>query len=145
MGRVHRVDDLAALIAVTSGERIGAATWIDDGVGGSQILGWNSLTPGIGSGSDPREAAEHGAPIRGSEWLWLNATNDNLTALRVYQRCGSRGDAIDDRTVDHAPSPRPFSLLSDNGGIPIHSGTRSSLRRSWPRGELPPERREPAT
>ena len=57
---------------------------------------------------------------RGAGELWLVTTNDNLDALRLYQRHGFRLSALHAGAVDRARITKPTIPLLGRHGIPIH-------------------------
>lgn len=57
---------------------------------------------------------------RGAGELWLVTTNDNLDALRLYQRHGFRLSALHAGAVDRARELKPTIPLLGRDGIPIH-------------------------
>ena len=56
----------------------------------------------------------------GAGELWLVTTNDNLDALRLYQRHGFRLSALHAGAVDRARIAKPTIPLLGRQGIPIH-------------------------
>lgn len=62
------------------------------------------------------EAARRG----GCRRLWLITTNDNLNALRFYQRRGWRLVAVHAGAVDEARKVKPQISVIGEDGIPIH-------------------------
>lgn len=108
-----------ALIAVGSGRIMGALTYIP---GGStwEVLTLHAEEPKRGIGSALMKALEGEARAGGCTRLFLTTTNDNLDALRFYQRRGFefvevRRGAVDESRKGLKPSiPR----VGDNG-IPL--------------------------
>src|SRR5687768_15544496 len=86
-GRVHRLADLAALIAWDGEERVGAATYHLDG-DVAELTSLNAVVRGKGIGSALIAAVEQAVRDLGARRLWLITTNDNVDALRFYQRRG---------------------------------------------------------
>jgi GNAT superfamily N-acetyltransferase len=86
-GREHRPAVLPALVAEADGERAGLATYLieDDDC---ELVTLDALTVGGGIGSALVEALADTARAAGCRRLHLVTTNDNLPALRLYQRHG---------------------------------------------------------
>jgi N-acetylglutamate synthase-like GNAT family acetyltransferase len=117
-GRVHHAERLSGLIAEREGQPIGLVTYRID-AGECEIVTMNAVEQGVGVGTALLEAAGAAASRAGCRRLWLITTNDNLDALRFYQRRGFilvafHADAI-------AASRRLKSAIPDIGshGIPI--------------------------
>jgi GNAT superfamily N-acetyltransferase len=118
-GRVHRLRDLSALIARDGDRRVGAVTFrIEDDE--CELLSLNASEPGRGVGGELLGAVEQAARGAGCRRLWLITTNDNLDALRFYQRRGFRLAALHPGAVDQARSLKPAISEVGNFGIPIH-------------------------
>jgi len=65
------------------------------------------------------EAAAAAARQAGADELWLVTTNDNLDALRLYQRHGFRLAEIRPAAVDEARRRKPEIPLAGDYGIPL--------------------------
>ena len=74
-------------IAELENERIGFATY-DVGGDECEIGGLLSTAPGNGAGAALLEAVRGFARTEGCRRVWLVTTNDNIDALRFYQRRG---------------------------------------------------------
>ncbi len=90
-----------ALIAEHGGELAGAATWIAAG-GSIELLTVHAETHWQGAGSALIAAARTVARATGAGRVWLITTNDNLDALRFYQRRGLRLVGVDAGAVDRS-------------------------------------------
>jgi len=75
---------------------------------------------GQGAGTALLTAVEAAAAAAGCRRLWLITTNDNLDALRFYQRRGYRLAALYPGAVDEARRVKPTIPLVGNHGIPLH-------------------------
>jgi len=118
-GRVHRLRDQAALIAWEGNTRIGTATY-DAGTGEWELTSLNAIVEERGVGSSLLRAVEDAAAAAGAKRLWLITTNDNLRALRFYQRRGYRLVAVYAGSVDEARKLKPSISKLGSDGIPIH-------------------------
>lgn len=92
--RVARLGTLAeplrhpALVAVDhAGALAGVLTYIIEG-DACEILTLHAVTQWAGTGTALVDAARHKATAAGCRRLWLITTNDNVDALRFYQRRG---------------------------------------------------------
>jgi GNAT superfamily N-acetyltransferase len=115
-GRVHRADELPGLMAVADGRRAGLATLHIDG-GECELVTLNSLAPGAGTAL--LEGAAEYARAAGCRRLWLITTNDNVEALRFYQRRGMRLVALHRDAVEVSRRLKPSIPLLGGDGIPI--------------------------
>lgn len=67
-----------------------------------EIVSIDAQPPHEGIGSRLLDAAIAAARAEGCEVVWLTTTNDNLDALRFYQRRGFRISAVRPRAVERA-------------------------------------------
>jgi GNAT superfamily N-acetyltransferase len=118
-GRVHRVSELAALIAWDGEERVGAATYHLDGEA-AELTSLNAVAQGKGVGSALIASVEQAVRGLGARRLWLITTNDNVDALRFYQRRGFRLARLHAGAVDEARRIKPAIPEIGEHGIPIH-------------------------
>ena len=115
--------DAAALPALIVGDRQGLRTGLLTYTvepPRAEIVTLNALGPhhGIGSALVAALAAELAA--RGIAELRLTMTNDNLDALRFYQRRGFRLAALRPAAVDDARRRKPAIPVVGNYGIARH-------------------------
>jgi GNAT superfamily N-acetyltransferase len=109
-GRKIRAAELPGFFYLSPrGERVGLATYevVDDEC---QLVTLHAFVQFTGIGTRLLEAVREAAVDRGCRRLWLITTNDNVDALRFYQRRG-------------------FSLVT------VHRGLRDVARRLKP--EIP--------
>ena len=118
-GRVRHLNELESLIAWKGVERVGAVTFIVDS-SGCELLSINALTEGKGVGTKLLDTLEDHARRTGCERMWLITSNDNVDALRFYQRRGYRMVAVHVGGVDAARKTKPFIPLTGFHGIEIH-------------------------
>jgi DNA-3-methyladenine glycosylase I len=117
-GTVHDGSQLPAFLAVQGEDIVGLATYRVAG-GECELVSLDSLREGQGIGSGllarvGQEAARHGCGR-----LWLITTNDNLEAIRFYQRRGLHLVAVHPGAVDDARRIKPTIPLVGQHGIPI--------------------------
>jgi ribosomal protein S18 acetylase RimI-like enzyme len=85
-----------------------------------EVLTIHADPPGTGVGTELMEAAAEVAASRGCDRLWLITTNDNVDALRFYQRRGFRLVGLHPGAVDRSRRELKPQIpeVADNG-IPI--------------------------
>jgi GNAT superfamily N-acetyltransferase len=117
-GRVVDACDLPALIA---GERQGLATYriAADGKR-AELITLNALTPRQGIGTALIADLTDRLAAAGVRELRVRMTNDNLDALRFYQRRGFRLVALRRGAIDKARALKPSIPLIGRYGIPVH-------------------------
>lgn len=84
---VHDPTSLPGYIAVEGDERIGLITYHQDG-DTCEVVSIDALCQYIGVGTALLEALEAAAREQGCQTIWTITTNDNLDALRFFQRRG---------------------------------------------------------
>ena len=89
------------------------------------------MRPGRGIGSTLLEGVANEARRRGCRRLWLITTNDNLNAIRFYQRRGLRLVAVHAGAVDDARRLKPSIPLVGEDGIPIRDELEFELELRW--------------
>jgi len=109
---------LPAIIAVDDKEIIGIVTYIYQD-GDCEIVSLDSLREGIGIGTRLLEAVRQQAAQEGAQRLWLVTTNDNLHAIKFYQKRGFQLVKIDPHAVDRARKVKPSIPLLGEDDIPI--------------------------
>ncbi|MFI1994420.1 GNAT family N-acetyltransferase [Actinoplanes sp. NPDC020271] len=122
-GVTYDAAELPALIAERDGEVAGLLTFHLDG-DALEIVSLNAFTSGAGVGSALVEATRELAPAR----LWVVTTNDNLDALRFYQRRGFRIVAVTPDAVDAARAVKPSIPLVGEYGIPLRDEITLEIR-----------------
>jgi GNAT superfamily N-acetyltransferase len=119
-GHVFRLDELNALVARCGGELVGAATYRFDDDHGCELMSINATMQGEGIGTKLLAAVEEAALSAGCHRVWLITSNDNLGALRFYQRRGYRLTAVYHGAIDQARRIKPNIPLVGDFGIEIH-------------------------
>lgn len=117
-GYIHDAARLPALVAESSGALVGAATFaIRDR--DCELVTLDAFRSGQGIGSALlAEVANEAARCR-CRRLWLVTTNDNLRALRFYQRRGMRLAALRPGAIEESRRIKPSIPLVGEHGIPI--------------------------
>ena len=105
-GRLHDALELPGFVAGLEDERVGLLTWSaeDDEC---EVVTLNSLVERRGVGRALLAAVAEEATALGCRRLWLITTNDNLHALRFYQRLGWDLFALHRGAVDETRRLRP--------------------------------------
>jgi uncharacterized protein YhfF/GNAT superfamily N-acetyltransferase len=117
-----------ALIAETDGALAGVATWIATG-SEIEILTLDAARPWMGAGTALLAAARTIGQAAGATRLWLITTNDNLDALRFYQRRGFHLTRVDAGAVDRSRTTlKPGIPEVGSFGIPIRDELELELR-----------------
>lgn len=118
-GKSYRLSELAALIAWDGSERVGLATYVIHGHS-CELMSLNALNRGRGVGSSLLAAVEGAARQAGCTRIWLITSNDNLDALKFYQRKGYRLETVHVGAIDEARQLKPSIPLVGYYEIPIH-------------------------
>ncbi len=117
-GIVHEADKLPAFLADLDNERVGLITYRIDGEQCEVIL-LNSLRESIGVGTALLDAVKDAAAKAGCKRLWLITTNDNLAAMRFYQRRGWALVAVHRGAIAESRRLKPTIPVVGIDGIPI--------------------------
>jgi RimJ/RimL family protein N-acetyltransferase len=117
-GVVYYPQDLPGFVAMYDGEKVGLVTYNITGVS-CEIVTINSIRPFSGIGTELIEAVRYIALKSGCKRLWLITTNDNMNALRFYQKRGFVLVAIHRDALDISRKLKPEISLIGNDGIPL--------------------------
>jgi GNAT superfamily N-acetyltransferase len=118
-GVAHDARQLPALVADTGDEIVGLATF-HFADGDCELVTLDAVREGQGVGSALLTAVGEEAGRRGCGRLWLITSNDNVNAIRFYQRRGMRLIAVHRGAIDEARRTKPSIPLIGEYGIPIH-------------------------
>ncbi|MFI7429368.1 GNAT family N-acetyltransferase [Micromonospora sp. NPDC049836] len=122
--------ELPTLVALDgAGELAGALVYRVD-ADGLEVVSLAATGRGQGAGTALLAGAEAVALAAGADRLWLVTTNDNLAALRFYQRRGLRLVGVDAGAVDRARALKPSIPLTGADRIPLHDELRLERRLS---------------
>ncbi|MHC4442518.1 MAG: GNAT family N-acetyltransferase [Planctomycetota bacterium] len=86
-GRIYDADRLPGFVAEGDGGYLGLVTYCIDG-DECEVVSLDSCAEGRGIGTGLLSRVEEAARAGGCKRLWLATTNDNLKALRFYQKWG---------------------------------------------------------
>jgi DNA-3-methyladenine glycosylase I len=117
-GRLHHADQLPGFIALHEGNRVGLVTYRLEG-SECEIITLNSLIGEMGIGSALIEAVREVAISSRCERLWLITTNDNLSALRFYQKQGFVLVAVYRNALEQSRRLKPEIPLLGMEAIPL--------------------------
>jgi GNAT superfamily N-acetyltransferase len=140
-GTAYDLTALPALITLgPSGELTGALTYHVDTTG-LEVVSLDADPPGQGTGTALLAAAVEIARAAGKRRLWLITTNDNLDALRFYQRRGLRIIGVSPGAVDRGRVLKPGIPMVGAYGIPLRDELTLELVLGPDRDRrLPPRR-----
>jgi GNAT superfamily N-acetyltransferase len=117
-GRLRQLADLPGFVAELAGRPVGIATYaIEDGA--CELVTIDSLEEGRGVGSALLEAVCASARAAGCDRIWLITTNDNLRALRFYQRRGFVLRALHVGALEASRRLKPSISEIGLDGIPL--------------------------
>jgi len=117
-GVVYYPQDLPGFVAMYDGEKVGLVTYNITGTN-CEIVTINSIRLFAGVGTALIEAVRDIALKSGCKRLWLITTNDNMNALRFYQKRGFVLVAIHRDALDISRKLKPEISLIGNDGIPL--------------------------
>jgi GNAT superfamily N-acetyltransferase len=117
-GVAHEPAALPGFVAWLGGDRAGVATYRLD-AGEAELVTIDALERRLGVGTALLEAVEQACREAGIGRLWLITTNDNLDAVRFYQRRGYRLAGIHREALAESRKLKPSIPLVGNFGIPI--------------------------
>ena len=80
----------------------------------------DALVPQRGVGTALLAATKDVASAQGCSRPWLITTNDNLDAMRFYQRRGLRWVAVHPGAADRARDEKPGIPVMGTFGMPVH-------------------------
>lgn len=117
-GTLYSIDTLPGFLAFEEGECIGLITYVIK-ADACEIASINSTREGRGVGSRLIEAVKSVARQAGCHRLWLITTNDNMHALRFYQKRGFELVAIHRNALAESRKIKPTIPLYGYDSIPL--------------------------
>ena len=117
-GKVYFVDQLPGFVAIQKDARVGLLTYNINNEE-CEIITLNSLIENQGIGSDLLDKIEKFSSSKGCKRIWVITTNDNLNALRFYQKKGYNLSAFYRNAVEKARQLKPEIPSIGLNGIPI--------------------------
>lgn len=117
-GVLHEAENLPGFAAIADKEMVGLVTYhIEQDA--CEIVTLNASYSGMGIGSALIEAVKEAEPVQQCQRLWLITTNDNIEALRFYQKRGFEMVAVHRGAIAQSRLLKPAIPLIGNYGIPI--------------------------
>lgn len=92
-----------------------------------ELMTLDSIRPGCGVGTALIEAVKQAAIQAGCKRLWLITTNDNLLALRFYQKRGFHLVAVYPNALEDSRRLKPQIPIIGNDGIPLRDELQLEL------------------
>lgn len=117
-GKVHEADKLPGFIAQQAGVRVGLVLY-ETVRGECEIVSLNSLVDMAGVGSLLVDAIKSTATKAQCRRVWLVTTNDNIQALKFYQRKGFVLSALHLNAIQQSRKLKPEIPVTGHDGIPI--------------------------
>jgi len=114
---VYHCRDLAGFVATKGEKKVGLLTY-KIVAGDCEVVSLDSLRPCAGIGTSLIDAVKTAAAESGCGRLWLVTTNDNMNALRFYQKRGFVMVKINRNAIEFARSLKPVPLVGAEG-IPL--------------------------
>lgn len=110
--------NLPGFVALYQSEKVGLVTYNIVDIG-CEIVTINSIHPSSGVGTALIEAVRDIAIKSGCKRLWLITTNDNMNALRFYQKRGFILVAVHRNALEQSRKLKPEIPLIGEHGIPL--------------------------
>jgi len=117
-GVLHVANELSGFVAVEENVPVGLLTYRFD-AGACEIVSLDSISNGRGIGSSLLKSVEQVATEKKCNRIWLITTNDNLHALRFYQRRGYILVTIYRNAMERSRQLKPQIPMIGNDGIPL--------------------------
>lgn len=117
-GKIQRPENLEGVIAEENGEKIGLAT-VNIENNEMELVTLDSLKPGRGIGTMLVNAVINMAKEKNIKRLWLITTNDNLNALKFYQKNNFRLVKVYPGAIAESRKIKPQIPAIGEDGIPI--------------------------
>ncbi|MDH4214087.1 MAG: GNAT family N-acetyltransferase [Candidatus Thorarchaeota archaeon] len=125
-GITYEADKLPAIIVEVDSLRVGLLTYkIKNGE--LEIITMNALEKHQGVGTALLNEVEKIARQNGCERIWLITTNDNIDALRFYQRRGFEMVAVHRYAIEESRKLKPQLPFVGKHGIPIRDEIEMEL------------------
>jgi GNAT superfamily N-acetyltransferase len=126
-GVAYDASALPALLAYR-GQRLAGLLTYTIRADGLEVVSIDAVVRRTGVGGALLDAAAEQAIINGAARLWLVTTNDNLDALRFYQRHGMRIAGVSPGAVDESRRIKPSIPLVGDYGIEMHDEITLEMR-----------------
>jgi len=117
-GVVYYPQDLPGFVAVRVGEQVGLIAYRIEQQS-CEIVTLNNVQGSMGVGTALIDVVRYVARYSGCRRLWLVTTNDNLNALRFYQKRGFVLVAVHRNALEVSRKLKPEIPLVGMDGIPL--------------------------
>lgn len=117
-GKVHDTSALPGFVALRAAEPVGLATFRIE-KDQCEMVSLDSLVQGKGIGTALTRAVRHAAAAAGCRRLWLITTNDNLAAVRFYQKRGFHLVAVHRDALEETRRLKPTLPAAGIDDIPL--------------------------
>ena len=120
-GIMHQADQLPGFVAVAGRKLekiVGILTYHIE-AGACEVVTIDSFLPKKGVGQALLAEVEQAAKVAGCHRLWLITTNDNVDALKFYQRAGFQIAAVYPNAIEASRKLKPTIPETGLYGIPI--------------------------
>ncbi|MCC2685073.1 MAG: acetyltransferase, family, partial [Paenibacillaceae bacterium] len=117
-GKIHQIDQLPGFVAVSGGSVVGLLTYHIDG-SDCEIVSLDSKAENQGIGSTLIQLARDATWRNGCTRLWLITSNDNIRAIRFYQKRGFDMKCIHRNAIEEARKIKPSIPRVGVDGIPV--------------------------
>ena len=117
-GTVHEPSTLRGFVAEADGKPVGLLTYRIE-AGECEVVTIDAFPEGAGAGTAMLEAVAVVAREEGCRRVWLITTNDNLRALRFYQRRGFHLVAVHPNALARSRELKPSIPEIGLDGIPL--------------------------
>ena len=128
-GKLVDASTLEGFLVETAAEEISGLITLQIEGDECEVVSLDSFNEGAGIGTALLQHTARFAGARGCRRLWLITTNDNLHALRLYQKRGMHIAALYPDAITHARQRlKPQIPLIGGHGIPIRDEIELALR-----------------
>ena len=117
-GCLHQADQLPGFVADSAGAYLGLVTYRIEG-DQCEVVSLDSLRERVGIGAALLDAVGTAAREAGCRRIWLVTTNDNLAAVRFYQKRGWRLVAVHREALAESRKLKPEIPQLGIDGIPL--------------------------
>jgi GNAT superfamily N-acetyltransferase len=126
-GKIHHADELPGFAAMMDDEPIGLITYRMEEKE-CEIITLDSLHKEMGVGSALVNAVEKVAVDFRCKRLWVITTNDNVDALRFYQKKGFELVAVHRNAIEQSRKLKPEIPSVGKNGIPLRDEIELEMR-----------------
>lgn len=129
-GKVHLAHLLPGFVALQKGDVVGLLLYRveEDDTRSIEIVTLDSLKPRKGIGTALVNAVREAAKAAGYKRIWLITTNDNLNALKFYQKRGFALAAVYPNALEQSRKLKPQIPLVGMDGIPLRDEIELEMR-----------------